>query len=280
MRKLALVIALVIMLWIFWQQRTVVKSPAKPAIQAQEYMQSIVMTSYNLDGSIKQAIEAQSWEFIPQEKKSNILQPHIIVYKPNGDIWDIKANIAYAWQETLQARIEQVDMRNDVIMQRAPNTKYTPTTITSAAIAYYPQQEKITSEVQVNLQQPDLYISGIGMLGFLDKNWLKLYDRTTTVHDQHTINSKEVEFDNNTGTVLYTKHVTVNNSNSNLKSDSLKLVRDGTNNKIKTMIAYGTPAIYTKDGDSIEGPILTYDVAQETLHTKQSTVTLQPKQES
>lgn len=280
MRKLFLVIALCTMVWVFWQQRPVVKSTAKPVIEAQEYMHGIAMTSYNPDGSIKQLIEANSWEFLPQEQKSNVHQPHVVVYKPNGDIWDIKSNIAYAKQKTLQDKVENVELRDQVVMQRANNTKYTPTTITSSAIDYYPQQEKITSDVQVSLQQPDLYISGVGMLGHLDKNWLKLFDRTTTIHDHHTINSKEVEFDNDSGTALYSKHVVVSNNDSNLKSEQLKLIRDKTNNRIKTMIAYGDPAIYTKQGDSIEGPVLTYDVAHETLHTQKSTVTLQPKQES
>lgn len=280
MKRLFLVVALCIMAWVFWQQKTVVKSTKKPSIEAQEYMHSITMTSYNADGSVKQMIEAESWEFLPQEKKSNVYHPHVVVYKPNGDIWDITSNTAYAWQNTLQDKVENVELRDHVVMQRANNSKYTPTTIKSSAIDYYPQQAKITSNVQVMLNQPDLYISGIGMLGHLDKNWLKLYDRTTTIHDHHIINAKEVEFDNDSGTALYTTNVVVSNNESNLRSDTLKLIRDGENNRIKTMIAYGKPAIYTKQGDSIEGPVLTYDVAQETLHTQKSTVILQPKQEN
>ncbi len=280
MKKLVLIVALVGMLWIFWQQRSVVKNPEQDIVRSQEYMHEISMVSYTPTGTIKQMINAHSWEFIPLEKKSNVIEPHVIVYKPNGDIWDIKAQSAYAWQESLQDKVEQVDLIDQVVMQRACNSKYTPTKITSNAIAYYPLQEKITSESQVNLEQPDLYISGVGMIGYLDKHWIKLNERTTTIHDQHTINSKELEFDDNNGTALYKNNVTVKNNDSSLQSDALKIVRDGSNsNKIKTMIAYGSPAIYTKEGDSIEGPILTYDMTHETLHTQRSTVTLQPKQE-
>lgn len=277
--KYVVLLALVGMFWLFYKQNACTTKPTAGRIQAQEYMARLSITNFTAAGTPKEKIAAQSWAFIPSEGKSNLFNPTIIAYKENGDVWTMSAKRAFAWHKSLQDKIEQIDMLEQVIIKRGEGAKFTPTEITTEEMQYFPKEDKVISPTLVTMRQPDIFISGYGMLGYLDKNWVQLHDRTTTIYNQHTIKSKRAEFDNQHGTALYTKNVTVDNSTSHLVSDSLSIHRDS-QNKIKTLIAHGKPATFTKQGDSVSGPVLTYDITTDTLHTKNSTVTLQPKQAS
>lgn len=273
--KVILALVLIGMLWFFYQQHHNSGTSSMKHVQVQEYMKKISIVEYNETGVPKQKISAYSWAFVPAEKQSKIVAPKINLYKPNGDVWEIEAKKAYATHPTIQAKIESIAMYDSVkITKQDAEQPTAASSMTTEELHYYPAEKKVTSEVLVTMQQPDLLITGVGMLGYLDNSWVQLFDRTTTIYNKHTIQSKEVTFDNQQGTALYKQNVTVDNDTSHLAADTLSVHRDS-QKKIKTLIAHGKPATYTKNGDQISGPVLTYDVATETLHTKNSKVTIQ-----
>lgn len=273
--KYVLALILVGMLWFFYQQHHSSAKTSMKHTQVQEYMKKISITDYNETGAPKQKINAYSWAFVPTEKQSKIVAPRITIYKPNGDVWEISAKKAYAQHPTIQSKIESIAMHDHVKITKLDVVKNSSLSeMTTEELHYYPAEKKVTSNVLVTMQQPDLLITGVGMLGYLENSWVQLFDRTTTIYNNHTIKSKEVIFDNQQGTALYKQNVTVDNDTSHLSADTLSIHRDS-QNKIKTLIAHGKPATYSKNGDTISGPVLTYDVAKETLHTKNSKVVIQ-----
>jgi len=275
--KYLAVLALVGIIWIFWQQGTP-ENQAKPQTSAQEYMVNLKVTDFDQQGNKEREIIASNWAFVPSAKKSNIVSPLVTVYKVSGDIWHLSADKAYAWHKSLDSKINKVEMLNNVQANRAEHQKFTPTVIKSEAIDYYPEEDKITSMSKVTMEQPELHIEGYGMLGYIDKNWVQLLDRTTTISDNHTIKAKQATFDDRSGKAVYEKDVTVHSEKADISSDSLEILRD--KREIKTLIAYGNPAKYDNGSEQITGPELIYNVANETLHAKNSTLVIEQKQDS
>lgn len=133
------------------------------------------------------------------------------------------------------------------------------------------------------------------------------------------IQANNAKFDNTTGIATYTGNVIVIQGSRHLAADKL-LIQRGTDNSIKSITAIGKPAKFhsqpdptkpikygrantikyypqqnkvnllknaelTQDGDTIRGPMISYNFATGDLKTKSSTkerttFTLQPKRES
>ncbi len=143
--------------------------------------------------------------------------------------------------------------------------------------------------------------------------------KTADAEQPVTIHSNTASFDNNKGIAIYNGKVTVKQGSRNLASDKLTIERDD-NNQIKIMIATGKPARFRsqadvnrpigygkanmikyypqqdkvdllgnaelrQNGDTVSGPILTYNFTTGVLQSKstrkaRSTVVLQPKRNS
>ncbi len=169
------------MVYIFYMQtRMPVYKPRKA--KPQEYMQNLVITNYNENGLVKNVLQAQRWEFIPNNGRSNLFKPQVVLHKPNGDVWYLNSARALAWHPTIRAKITLIEMLDGVVIERPPINDATPVKIETRALQYEPDQEKISSTEFVSMQQPGLMISGYGMHGFLDRNWIELHDKITTIY--------------------------------------------------------------------------------------------------
>lgn len=165
--------------WFYVQSRSpkIYKHNAKP----QEYMSQLTITNYTESGSPKEILQAAYWEFLPNAGNSELLKPLVTIHKSNGDIWYLSANKAVAWHKTINSKISQIDMLEGVLIERPGINNATPTKIETLSMQYLPNQETISSTEFVSMKQPGLTISGHGMLGYLDKNWIELHENITTV---------------------------------------------------------------------------------------------------
>lgn len=166
--------------WFFLQ-----KQPLQPAAQRkkpQEYMARLIITNYNEAGAPKEQMSADYWEFIPINQRSDLTNPKVKIYKPNGDIWFLSARKALAWHPTIGEKITQLDLTGDVVIERPAENNATPTKINTLALQYFPAEKKVTSTEFVSMQQPGIQISGVGLLGYLEQNWIELHDKITTVY--------------------------------------------------------------------------------------------------
>lgn len=166
--------------WFFMQSRTNNFEYKKE--KPQEYMANIMVTNYNFFGLPKEQLEAEYWEFLPKLEQSQLIKPHVTVYKINGDVWHLSANKAIAWHKTINDHITLIDMSEGVVIERPAVNNATPTKIQTLAMQYKPSEEMISSKEFVSMQQPGLTISGYGMLGYLDRNWIELHEKITTVY--------------------------------------------------------------------------------------------------
>ena len=166
--------------WLYTQTNTVSFTPKK--YKPQEYMIQISTTNYDDLGNIKDSLSADYWEFNPALGCSDLSKPHVVVYKPNGDIWHITANKALAWHPKINDKITKIDMQNGVVIERVEDKQTTPIKIETLALQYTPATKMVTSTEFVSMKQPGIMISGYGMLGDIGNNWVELHDKITTIY--------------------------------------------------------------------------------------------------
>lgn len=177
MKQTLIALVLVVMLWCFYKQNVPIDQTSNKRM-AQEYMSYLKIFDYNDSGVLKQFVQADYWEFQATAHKSELLNPKLQIYKPDGNTWMITAKQAVAWHQTLNDKISGLELEDRVLITRAAtelNTDY---------LYYNPETELVSTERYVQMQQPGLFISGIGLIGNLAQNKVELLDDITTIYQQ------------------------------------------------------------------------------------------------
>lgn len=166
--------------WFFTQTNNTQYMPTKA--KPQEYMSTLQITNFDDAGKPKQAMQAEYWEFVHSAGNSELIKPHVAIYKPNGEVWHLSSNRAVAWHPTINDKVTQVDMMDDVVIERPQQAQTTALKLKTSELQYIPDEEVIRTKQFVSLEQPGLNISGYGLLGYLDRNWIELHDKINTVY--------------------------------------------------------------------------------------------------
>lgn len=151
---------------------------------AQEYMVNLKVSNYDTNGKIKDCTIATYWEFIPNLERSNLIKPHVTVYKPSGTVWHVSSETAYAWHQNISDKIQQLDMLKNVIMEQDAVNNATHTKIETEELFYNPNENTLTTTKYVEMRQPGLKVTGYGMLGQIDKDKVQLHEKVTTVYER------------------------------------------------------------------------------------------------
>jgi LPS export ABC transporter protein LptC len=145
-------------------------------------MKSVHVTHYTENGTIKDDITANYWEYLPKAGKSKLINPVLYVNKLNGVIWRIEAKHGSALHKTLESKIMQLDLWDDVVAVRPETTNSEPIRVTGSILHYFPENEYITSDEHVKMEKPGLIITGKGFQGYLNKNWVEILSDVTTTY--------------------------------------------------------------------------------------------------
>lgn len=180
-KNVLIFVSLIVLIYCFYLQTRPNKDTVK-SNKPQEYMTHITISNYSEQGNTKEILRAEYWEFIPEKGCSDLINPHVTVYKPNGDVWYLTAHKALAWHSTMADKVSKVELYDGVVIERAALNKAAPIKVETLAMQYTPATDMITSEEFVSMQQPGLTISGIGMRGYLDRNWIELHEKITTIY--------------------------------------------------------------------------------------------------
>ena len=149
----------------------------------QEYMYTLNVHNYDEQGSLKNSIIATSWQFFPEQQYSIVKQPHVVVFKNTGHIYNITANLGNIIHKdtTLNNDIELIKLFNnvDVTQQHAsnPNTGFT---LKTSYLEFNPSTELATTTKDVVITKIGLIMTGTGMNADLKQNQLELHKNVST----------------------------------------------------------------------------------------------------
>jgi len=182
-----LLIGLLIFLALFTvleHQQTLNQSSSVQYKQPQEYMKHVHVTHFTETGTIKDQIKAKYWAYVPEKEISTLDTPHLIIVKPGEANWTVDAKSGRAHHPTLQSKVEKLELWDSVVVDRAKTKTHEPITVTSEKLIYFPENDYVESDLFVKLIKPGLIVTGIGMHGYLDKNWVELLKDVTTQYER------------------------------------------------------------------------------------------------
>lgn len=170
-------IAVISVVWLIPSDKN--RSVFQTVKHPQEYMNNVSMWSYHFDGTLKHALHAQYWAYLPESKSSTLMSPHLTVYKPDQTIWHIDAKHGKILQPTMGS-IDQVELYENVVVERPATRHAVPIKLETSELRYQPKTQYAETDKFITMSKPDLKITGIGMRAFLDRSFVELLQDVKT----------------------------------------------------------------------------------------------------
>lgn len=149
--------------------------------QPQEYMSNAQVQFYSDTGMLENQLSAIRWSYFPDKQTSEIITPHLIVYKADGSTWTVDASRGQLQQPTM-GLIEKISLFDKVVILRKSTPSIIPIKLETEHLDYHPKKQYAEGEQNVRLTKPGLTIIGVGFRAFLDKGHVELLNDVQTYY--------------------------------------------------------------------------------------------------
>lgn len=126
------------------------------------FMDDVVAVVMNKLGTPSLKIETPKMTHYPQDDTTELLSPHVVVYRQSPQPWHINANHARTKQG-----VTEITFWDDVIIHHLADSDNPMTTMHTSSLTILPDKQVAKTNDAIVVNQPDTTIHGIGMLA----NW-------------------------------------------------------------------------------------------------------------
>lgn len=149
--------------------------------QPDAYMETITAVILNKQGTPSLKITAPKMMHYAEHDTTQIIQPHVIVYRHSPEPWHIQSDFAKTTKGT-----EQIIFSQNVVIHHPSDIADPTTTLKTASLTVLPEQQRAETQEAVTITQPDTIVHAIGMLANLNEGTIKLLSQAQgdyTAHD-------------------------------------------------------------------------------------------------
>ncbi len=136
------------------------------------FMENVVATIINNDGMPSLKVEAPKMVHYIENDTTDILTPHITLYRESPEPWSIDSRHAKATQG-----LDKIYFWEDVVIHHVNDSANPTTTMTTATLTVFPNKQIAQTNDNVTVIQPSTTIHGLGMLANLHEGTVQLLSK-------------------------------------------------------------------------------------------------------
>ncbi|EKD54480.1 MAG: hypothetical protein ACD_60C00079G0033 [uncultured bacterium] len=133
------------------------------------YMENIVATVINKQGTPVLKIESPHMVHYPENDTTYITRPRVTIYRQSPEPWYINSEYAEATHG-----VEQIVFSNNVIIHHPFDVADPNTTMETTSLTVFPNKQQAITPDAITITQPDTVVHAIGMQANLNDGTVKL----------------------------------------------------------------------------------------------------------
>ena len=133
------------------------------------FMEDVSATFMNKDGVPALKIKSAKMTHYPENDTTRAVSPLVTIYRRSPEPWYIRSDSA-----TLTSGIKKIAFLGNVVIHHLPDTDTPLTTLNTASLTVFPEQETAETHEAVTIKQPDTTVNAVGMLANLGDGTVKL----------------------------------------------------------------------------------------------------------
>jgi len=133
------------------------------------FMEDVVAIIINKQGNPSLKIEAPKMVHYADNDTTDIITPHVMLYRQSPEPWHINSHYAKATEG-----LTQVFFWDNVIIHHLSDIANPTTEMTTATLTVFPEQQIAKTNDRITLIQPNTIVHGMGMLTNLNDGTIQL----------------------------------------------------------------------------------------------------------
>lgn len=147
---------------------------AQSPIVISQSLKGVHATRFDENGNIASELFMTSWQHRQGQTHSEMVHPHLTLYQPNGEHWDIKANEGQSLQTQIYGKIDTLTLSDNVVVTRRLEHPNTAWELKTKQMVVQPLQSLATTQEAVFIQGQDTSIEAKGMRANLKEHSIQL----------------------------------------------------------------------------------------------------------
>lgn len=137
--------------------------------QPDSFMEDVIAIVMNKLGNPSLKIESPKMIHYSENDKTELMTPHIVVFRESPQPWHINANRAVTKQG-----VNEITFWDNVVIHHLPDTDNPMTTLRTKVLTIFPNEQLAKTSEAITVTQPDLIVHAIGMLANWNLGTIKL----------------------------------------------------------------------------------------------------------
>lgn len=155
-----------------------VKYYSPPA--AQEYMKGVTVHQFANTGQLSSTMTSKYWAYLPEKALSQLEQPTLTMVSKTDSMWTVQSQFGHAHHPSIDDKISHIDLWDQVEIDHPHES---PVHMTTEALTYHPNKAFVETTFPVKMYKPGLTITGEGLNGYLESNWVELLNNVETIYE-------------------------------------------------------------------------------------------------
>lgn len=136
--------------------------------------------SFNESGQPAYIITTPELKHYAKASKSYLSEPHITIFKPPEQPWQIRSDHAVTENGT-----EIITLWDNVVLHQQTGISNVESTITTSELTYYPEKKMATTQAHIIYQQPGVKVSATGMRAYIEDEIVELLSEARGQYEQN-----------------------------------------------------------------------------------------------
>jgi lipopolysaccharide export system protein LptC len=168
--SLLLLLAAVLSGWsIFLSKQSQPQSVSMVNNRPDVMMEEVKATIMNKEGKPALQIESPKLLHYADNDRTELTKPHVVIHRHSPEPWHINSNFA-----NMKQGLNEITFWDDVVIHHSADTANPVTTLHTATLTVFPNQQLVKTEDPVVMTQPATTIRAVGMLANWDEGTVKL----------------------------------------------------------------------------------------------------------
>ncbi len=163
--------------WSAWRQRAEVVAAGSATARADYVLREFELVSLGADGKEAFTLRAPELARDASDETLSLRTPLFLLPDRDGHYWEVRSQTGWIAADNSELRLRgAVNARTDAASPRRM-------TMETEALDVFPETNLATSPLRVEITQPGITMSGIGMRANLADNSLQFFDQVTTRYE-------------------------------------------------------------------------------------------------
>lgn len=153
---------------LIYSPTSVIASSSSPVLR--EAMSGVFAKRFDKNGYLTEIVSIESWYCHKGETTTQMIEPALKIYTPDGNQWKISAEKGLGFQATIGGKLDKLQLSENVVIYQQGKESHKWWKLKTEQMVFFPKTPMALTDEPLTVTAPGLQTHAVGMRAYLDKH--------------------------------------------------------------------------------------------------------------